>query len=122
MLVNLCGFNSPDSLVTEPPSITLVQAFLKGCLQLLRAGNDCSNTLAGLLGLQKGQSVPTRDRPVVEHHSYVAQQGEDEKVPCFLILEPRNVTNNYQQQVPVGAMNGGKGSGERVSTSPRLIS
>lgn len=70
------AFNSPDSLVAEPASVTLVQAFLKGCLQLLGAGDDRPNTLAGLLSLQKGQSVPTSDGSVVKHHTWEREGWE----------------------------------------------
>lgn len=79
--------DSPDSLVTEPAGVTLMQAFLKGCLQLLGAGNDRSNTLAGLLSLQKGQSVPTSDGSVVEDHTWEKRRKEGSKkvFTCFVL-------------------------------------
>lgn len=62
--------SSPDALVAEPASITLVQTFLKGCLKLLRAGDDGSNVLTRLLSLHEGQSVAACDGPVVEDHTW----------------------------------------------------
>jgi len=57
-----------------------VQAFLKGCQQLLRAGDDGPNTLTGQLSLQKGHSIPTGDGTVVEHHTLDERRREDRKV------------------------------------------
>lgn len=70
--------SSPDSLVAEPASITLVKAFLEGRLQLLRAGDDSTNCFAGLLSLQEGQSVATSDGSVVEHYT-CDMRGREEK-------------------------------------------
>ncbi|TNN79901.1 hypothetical protein EYF80_009938 [Liparis tanakae] len=47
----------PDCLVAEPSGVTLVEAFLEGCLQLQGAGDDRPGALAGLLSLHKGVEV-----------------------------------------------------------------
>lgn len=47
-----------------------MQAFLKGCVQLLATCDDCPDTLAGLLSLHKGQSVSTGDGSVVENNTW----------------------------------------------------
>lgn len=71
--------SSPDSLVAEPASITLVKAFLEGRLQLLRAGDDSTDIFAGLLSLQEGQSIATSDWSVVEHHTWDMRGREEKK-------------------------------------------
>lgn len=63
-------FSSPGCLVTQPASITLVETSLEGCLKLAGAGHQSPNITAGLLSLQKGQSVATSDGSVVEHHTW----------------------------------------------------
>lgn len=86
--------NWPDSLVTQPPGITLVQTFLVGGLQLLGAGDDCPNALACLLSLYKGQGVPAGDGSIVEHQTWEKRRREGKTCSysvfffplCFFLL------------------------------------
>lgn len=68
----LCGF-SPDSLVSQPASITLLVPILVGSLQLLRGSNDSTVLDAGLLCLLKVQGVPCGDCSVVEYDAWKRQ-------------------------------------------------
>lgn len=56
-----------------------MKAFLKGRLQLLRAGDDSTDIFAGLLSLQEGQRVATSDGSVVEHHTWDMRGMEEKK-------------------------------------------
>lgn len=66
-------FSSPGCLVVQPASITLVETSLKGCLKLAGAGHHSPNIMAGLLSLQKGQSVATSGGSVVEYHTWATR-------------------------------------------------
>lgn len=68
----LRGF-SPDSLISQPASITLLVPILIGSLQLLGGSNDSTVLDTGLLCLLKVQGVPCGDCSVVEYDAWKRQ-------------------------------------------------
>lgn len=67
-VVSACrrSVKSPDCLVTEPTSVTLVEAFFKSCLELQGTRNHSPDVPTGPLSLHKRQGVPAGDGSVVE--------------------------------------------------------
>lgn len=57
---------SPDGLVAEPAGVTLVEPFLKGCLELEGGPDHGPDVPAGLLSPREGQGVAAGDGSVVE--------------------------------------------------------
>lgn len=68
---------SPDSLVSDPASITLLIAAQIGSIQLLRGGNAGTDGSARLLSLSKSVGVACGTPTVVKHHPCRETQGEE---------------------------------------------
>lgn len=66
---SLHGF-SPDSLISQPASITLLVPILVGSLQLLGGSDDSTVLDTGLLCLLEVQGVPCGDYSVVEYDAW----------------------------------------------------
>lgn len=64
----------PDSLISQPASITLLVPILVGSLQLLRSSNDSTVLDTGLLCFLKVQGVPCGDCSVVEYDAWKTQR------------------------------------------------
>lgn len=63
----------PDSLISQPASITLLVPILVGSLQLLGSSNDSAVLDTGLLCFLKVQGVPCGDCSVVEYDAWKTQ-------------------------------------------------
>lgn len=67
---------SPDSLVSQPAGVTLVEAVLIGGLQLLGCGDDGAVLQAGSLRPVEVQGVARGDGSVVEHNACKTGTGQ----------------------------------------------
>lgn len=91
---SLHGF-SPDSLISQPASITLLVPILVGSLQLLGGSDDSTVLDTGLLCLLKVQGVPCGDCSVVEYDAW------KRRWPSLTITSPspsREGTRKRQKQ------------------------
>lgn len=64
----------PDSLISQPASVTLLVPILVGSLQLLGSSNDGTVLDAGLLCFLEVQGVPCGDCSVVEYDAWKTQR------------------------------------------------
>lgn len=86
-MVQIDGWTVPDSLIREPPSITLVVSIIVGSLQLCRSSDGGAVHETRSLGLLEGQSVACGDGSVVEHDTYEIQRASRQHWSCDEIFK-----------------------------------